>query len=181
MNECPSGRWSTSSPAPKLRRAWPAAPETLSARTACSALRKRRPWRCALSRSLPFCRRGVLFDAVQCKIENVVIVQSAGFRTLAVRRIERPRQQEWHLLLAKTAVGTQAMSRQLTQIVVLAARSDHGVAIAESGKIALAVEGQIELFADLLLIEDQFDAGQRAGECHHGPDVSRLAQMHPHE
>ena len=56
----------------------------------------------------------------------------------------------------------QAMSRQLAQIVILAARADHGMAVAENREIAFPVDRQIELLAHLLLVEHQFDAGQRA-------------------
>src|SRR5437868_2856652 len=45
-----------------------------------------------------------LFDSVQCEVENIVIVQRLLFRTLAIARIQRPRQQERNLLLAEAAM-----------------------------------------------------------------------------
>src|SRR5437763_14912746 len=56
--------------------------------------------------SLSHCPGGpnALFDSVQCEVENIVIMQRLLFRTLAIARIQRPRQQERNLLLAEAAM-----------------------------------------------------------------------------
>src|SRR6516225_7605084 len=90
-----------------------------------------------------------LVDAVEREVEDVVVVQAAYFRALAILCGERPRQQKRHLLFAEPAMRTQPMSRQLGEIVILPARADHSVAVAEDREIPLAVYREIELVADL--------------------------------
>jgi hypothetical protein len=67
----------------------------------------------------------------------------------SIFRVNRPRQQERHLLLTKAAMGPQSMAGELAKIVILAPRAEDGCSIAEDGEIAFAVDGQIELLADL--------------------------------
>ena len=61
---------------------------------------------CAERSLLSHCPGGpnALFDSVQCEVENIVVVQRLLFRAFAIARIQRPRQQEWNLLLAEAAM-----------------------------------------------------------------------------
>lgn len=122
-----------------------------------------------------------LLYPVQREIEDIVVVKRSGFRSLLVRRIDRPRQQERDLLLTETAMRAQPMSGELTKIVILPPRADNGLAIAEDREIPLPVDRKLELLADRFLVENQFDAGQRPGKRHHRLDITGLSQMHPDE
>src|SRR3974390_653677 len=122
-----------------------------------------------------------LSDAVERKIENVVVVQRPVGRALAIDRIERPREQERDLLFAKSAMRAQAMPGQLAEIVILAPCADNGLAVAENSKIAFAIERKIVLRTNLIPVEHQFYARQSPAERHHGRNIARLAQMHAHE
>jgi hypothetical protein len=104
-----------------------------------------------------------LLYPVQREIEDIVVVKRSGFRSLLVRRIDRPRQQERDLLLTETAMRAQPMSGELTKIVILPPRADNGLAIAEDREIPLPVDRKLELLADRFLVENQFDAGQLSG------------------
>jgi hypothetical protein len=75
----------------------------------------------------------------------------ADLERLAVtrRRTRRSFSNNFHSGLAKPAMRTQPVSRQLGEIVILPARADDRVAVAEDREITLAVNRQIELFADL--------------------------------
>jgi hypothetical protein len=46
-------------------------------------------------------------------------------------------------------MGPQSMAGELAKIVILASRAEDSCSIAENGEIAFAVDGQIELLADL--------------------------------
>src|ERR1700741_1061953 len=62
--------------------------------------------------------------------------------------------------------------------MVFAPCADYRGAITENREISLPVERKLKLFAHLSPVEDEFDAGPRTTERHHGPNVPRLAQMH---
>lgn len=122
---------------------------------------------------------GALFDAVQHKIKNLVVVQRPVFGAPAIRRVEWPREQERHPLFSETAMRAKTMPRQSAEIVILSARPDDRVAVAEHGEIPLSIKRQLELRADLLLIENNFDTRQCSRERHHGPEVGWPAKDAP--
>jgi hypothetical protein len=99
-------------------------------------------------------RSSALFDAVQRKVKNVVVVQRSVFRALAIGRLEWPRQQERNLLFCETTVGAKAVPRQLAEIMILSARPNDRVAVAEHGEVPLSIKRQVELRADLSLVEN---------------------------
>jgi hypothetical protein len=99
-------------------------------------------------------RSGVLFDAVQYKVKNVVVVQRSVLRAFAIRHLEWTRQQERNLLFCETTVGAKAVPRQLAEIMILSARPNDRVAVAEHDEVPLSIKWQVELRADLSLIEN---------------------------
>src|SRR5258706_814519 len=126
-------------------------------------------------------RTGRLFHPIQREIEDIVVVKRSGFCPPLVLRIDRSRQQERDFLLAETAMRAKAMPGQLAEIVILMRRADNCLAVNEDCEIPFPVDGKFELLARLLLIQDQFDAGQRSRKRHHGLDITSLSQMHPDE